>query len=140
VGGMWQVAGSRWRVAEIMTSVNIIVSITSLMPPQRRNLTMPHNHGVDNRSLSVCWNGRKLDLGESRSPTQIFQRKLVLASHGYWALVCAITLGLMVMIGMVMIAMVMMAMMIAMVVMVIMLVMVIIVPEAHKQLSSLRQH
>jgi len=30
-----------------------------------------------------------LDLGESRSPTQIFQRNLLLASRRLWAYVCA---------------------------------------------------
>jgi len=49
---------------------------------------MPHDHGVDNCSLRFCRNGRQLDLGESRSPTQIFQRNLLLASHGLWAYVC----------------------------------------------------
>jgi hypothetical protein len=30
-----------------------------------------------------------LDLGESRSPTQIFQRNLLRVSHPLWAYVCA---------------------------------------------------
>jgi len=30
-----------------------------------------------------------LDLGESRSPTQIFQRNLLRVSHRLWAYVCA---------------------------------------------------
>ena len=30
-----------------------------------------------------------MDLGESRSPTQIFQRNLLLASRRLWAYVCA---------------------------------------------------
>jgi hypothetical protein len=51
-----------------------------------------------------------LDLGESRSPTQIFQWNLLLASHRFWAYVCAFGPGLMVMMVMVMMAMVMMAM------------------------------
>jgi len=50
---------------------------------------MPHDHGVDNCSLRFCRNGRQLDLGESRSPTQIFQRNLLLASHRLWAYVYA---------------------------------------------------
>jgi hypothetical protein len=89
---------------------------------------MPHDHGVDNCSLRFCRNGRQLDLGESRSPTQIFQRNLLLASHGLWAYVCAFGPGLMVMMAMVMMAMVMAAM-----------VMVIIVPEALRQVGWLRQ-
>jgi hypothetical protein len=54
-----------------------------------------------------------LDLGESRSPTQIFQRNLLLASHGLWAYVRAFGQGLVVMMAMVMVS-----------------VMVITVPEA----------
>jgi hypothetical protein len=50
---------------------------------------MPYGHGVDNCSLSFCRKGRQLDLGESRSPTQIFQRNLLLASYQLWAYVCA---------------------------------------------------
>jgi hypothetical protein len=50
---------------------------------------MPHSHGVDNCSLRFCRKGRQLDLGESRSPTQIFQRNLMLASPRLWAYVCA---------------------------------------------------
>jgi len=38
---------------------------------------MPHGHGVDNCSLRFCREGRQLDLGESRSPSQIFQRNLL---------------------------------------------------------------
>jgi len=90
---------------------------------------MPHDHGVDNCSLRFCRNGRQLDLGESRSPTQIFQRNLLLASHGLWAYVCAFGPGLMVMMAMVMTAMVM----------VMVSVMVIIVPEALRQVGWLRQ-
>jgi len=125
--GMWQVAGSGWRAAEIMTSVYIIVWILSLARPPRRNLTMPHEHGVDNCSLRFSRNGRQLDLGESRSPTQIFQRNLLLASHGLWAYVCAFGPGLMVMMEMIMTAMVMVS------------VMVIIVPEALRPVGWLRQ-
>jgi len=93
---------------------------------------MPHDHGVDNCSLRFCRKGRQLDLGESRSPTQIFQRNLQLASHGLWAYVCAFGPGLMVMMAMVMMAMVMMAM-------VMVSAMVIIVPEALRPVSWLRQ-
>jgi hypothetical protein len=42
-----------------------------------------------------------LDLGESKSPTQIFQRNLLLASHGLWAYVCPFRPELMVMMTMV---------------------------------------
>ena len=88
---------------------------------------MSHDHGVGNCSLRLCRNGRQLDLGESRSPTQIFQRKLLLASHGLWAYGCAFETGLMVMMAMVMTAMVMVS------------VMVIIVPEALRQIGWLHQ-
>ena len=83
---------------------------------------MPHGHGVDHCSLRFCRNGKQLDLGESRSPTQIFQQNLLLAPHGSWAYVCAFGLGLMVMTAMVMVS-----------------VMVIIVPEALRQVGWLRQ-
>jgi hypothetical protein len=69
-----------------------------------------------------------LDLGESRSPSQIFQRNLLLASHGLVAYVCALAPGLMVMMATVMLAMVITAMVI-----------VIIVPEALRQVGWLRQ-
>jgi hypothetical protein len=91
-----------------------------LARPPRRDLTMPHGHDVDNCSLRFCRKGRQLDLGESRSPTQIFQRNLLPASHRLWAYVCAFGPGLMVMMAKVMMAMVMVS------------VMVIIVPEALK--------
>jgi len=63
---------------------------------------MPHGHGVDNCSLRFCRKGRQLDIGESRSPTQIFQRNLLLASHRLWAYECAFGPGLMVMIALAM--------------------------------------
>jgi len=68
-----------------------------------------------------------LDLGESRSPTQIFQRNPLLASQGLWAYVYAFGPGLMVMMAMVMMVMVMVS------------VMVNIVPEALRQVGWLRQ-
>jgi len=126
-----------------MMSVYIIVSIVSLACTPRRNLPMPHDHGVENCSLRSSRNGRQLDLGDSRSPTQIVQPNLLLASHGLWAYVCAFGPGLMVMMAMVMMAMVMMAMAMiamAMTAMVMVSVMVIIVPEALRQVGWLRQH
>jgi len=50
---------------------------------------MPHGHGVDNCSLRFYKKGRQLDLRESRSPTQIFQWNLLLASHRLLVYVCA---------------------------------------------------
>ena len=101
-GGGLRVAGGGWSmVAEIMTSVNIIVSTLSLAQPPWRDLTMPHGLGVYNCSLRLCWKGRQLDLGESRSPTQIFQHYLRPASHWLWAKLCAFGPGLMVMMVMV---------------------------------------
>jgi len=49
---------------------------------------MPDGHSVDNCSLRFYRKGRQLDLGESRSPTQIFLRNLLLASHRLWAYMC----------------------------------------------------
>jgi len=89
---------------------------------------MPHGHGVDNCSLRFCRKGRQFDLGVSRSPTQIFQRNLVRASHQFWAYVCAFGLGLMEM----------MAMAMAMA-MVLVIVIVIIVSEVLRQVGWLRQ-
>ena len=103
---------------------------------------MPHDHGVDNCSVRFCRNGTQLDVGESRSPTQMFQQNLLLASHGLWAYVSAFGPELIVMMAMVMMATVMMAMvMMAMVMtaMVMVSVMVIIVPEALRQVGWLRQ-
>jgi hypothetical protein len=51
---------------------------------------MPHVHGVDNCSLRLCKKGRQLDLGESRSPTEIFQWNLLLGSHRLWAYAYAV--------------------------------------------------
>ena len=89
---------------------------------------MPHGHGVDNCSLRYCRKGRRLDLGENRSPTQIFRRNLLPASHQLSESVCTFGPGLMVMVVMVMMVMVMV------------LVMVIIVPEALRQVGWLRQY
>jgi len=90
-GGRWRVVGGGWRVAaaEIMTLVDIIVWTLFIMWPLRRDLMMPHGHGVDNCSLRFYKNGRQLDHGESRSPTQIFQWNLLLSSHWQWVYVCA---------------------------------------------------
>jgi len=98
---------------------------------------MPQCHGVDNCSLRFCRKGGQLDLGESRSPTQMFQQNLLPASHRLSAYVCSFGPGLMVMMAVVMMAMVMMTM--VMMVMVMVSVMVIIVPEALRQVGSLRQ-
>jgi hypothetical protein len=68
-----------------------------------------------------------LDLGESRSPTQIFQQNLLPTSHRLWAYVRAFSLRLMVMMVMVM-AMMMIAM-------VMVLVMVITVLEVLRQVG-----
>jgi hypothetical protein len=89
---------------------------------------MPHGHGVDNCSLRFCRNGRQFELGESRSPTQIFQRNLLPASHRLRAYVCAFSLGLMVMMA----AAMAMAMTMAIVMV---LVIVIIVPEVLRQVG-----
>jgi len=94
---------------------------------------MPHGHGIDNCSLRFCRNDRQLDLGESRSATQIFQRNLLPASHRLWAYVCAFGPELMVMMAKVMMVKVMMAMvMVSVKVSVMVSVMVVIVPEALK--------
>jgi len=130
-GGVWRavfggqrVAG-RWRcmLAQIMTLVDIIVRTLCLAIPPRQDLKMPHTHGVEICSLRFRRKGRQLDLGESRSPTQIFQWHLVPASHRLWAYVCTFGLGLMGMIAMVM-----------------MLAIAIIVLEVLIQVGWLRQH
>ena len=88
---------------------------------------MPHGHGVDNCSLRFRRKGRQFELGESRSPIQIFQKNLQPTSHRLWAYVCEFSLGLMVIMAMVM-AMMMIAM-------VMVLVMVITVLEALRQVG-----
>jgi hypothetical protein len=50
---------------------------------------MPYSHGVDNYSQRFYKKGRQWNLGESISPTQIFQWNLLLASHQLWVYVCA---------------------------------------------------
>ena len=77
---------------------------------------MSQSHGIDNCSIQLCMKGRSLDLGESRSLTQIVQRNLLPASHRLWVYVYGFSPGLMVMM-----------------VMVIVFVMVIIVPETLRQ-------
>jgi len=91
---------------------------------------MPHGHGVDNCSLRFRMKGRQLDIGESRSPTQILQQNLLPASHRLWAYVCTFSLGLMVIMAMVMAMMIAMAMV---------LVLVITVLEAFRLAGWLRQ-
>jgi len=89
---------------------------------------MPHGHRVDNCIFRFCRNGRQFEQGESRSPTQMFQKNLMAASHRLRAYVCAFSLGLMVIMAPAM-AMAM-AMGIVMV-----LVIVIIVPEVLRQVG-----
>ena len=103
---------------------------------------MPHGHGVDNCSLRFRRKGRQFELGESRSPTQIVQRNLVLASHRLWAYVCAFALELMEMVAMAMAMAMAMALAMAMAMamaMVLVLVIIIIVPEVLRQVGWLRQ-
>jgi hypothetical protein len=59
---------------------------------------MSHGHGVDNCSLRSCKNGKQLNLTDSRSPTQIFQRNLQPTSHRFSVYVCAFGPGLNVMV------------------------------------------
>jgi len=103
---------------------------------------MRHGYEVDHYILRYCRNGRQLDLGESRSLTLIVLLKLLPASHGLLAYVCASGPGLMVMTVMVIFAIVIMGtVMIAMVTiaMVTVLVMVIILTEVLRQVGVLRQ-
>jgi hypothetical protein len=128
VGGGWQVAGGgRCMVAEIMTSVDIIVCTLSLALPPRRDLTMPHGYVVDNCSLRFCRNGGLLDLAESRSLTRIVQQDLLPTSHRLWACVYVFSSGLLVIMVMVILAMVMV------------LLAVTIVPEVLRLADWLRQ-
>jgi len=95
-GGGWPVADGAWRiVAEIMTSVDIIVWTLSSAHPPWQDLTIPHGHGVESCSLRLHRKGRQFELGESRAPTQIFQRNLLPNSHRLWASVCTFSLRLM---------------------------------------------
>jgi len=79
----------RLAAAEIMTSIDIIVWTTLLARPPWEELTIPHGNGVENCSMRFCRKGRQLDLGESRSPTQIFQWNQLLTSHWLWVYVYA---------------------------------------------------
>jgi len=129
VGDEWRVAGGRRHIlAEVKTLVDIIVWTLSWARPLWQDLRMPQTHGVDIFRLRFRRKGRQLDLRESRSLTQIFQRDLVPASHRLWVYVCAFGPGLM---GM-------MAMVIAMA-LVMVLAIVIIVPEVLIQVGWLRQ-
>jgi hypothetical protein len=56
---------------------------------------MPPGHGVEHCSLRFYRKGRQLDIGESSTPTQIFQQNLLPESHQLWAFVCSFTPGLM---------------------------------------------
>jgi len=76
--GMWSVAdGGQHMVAELMTLVDIMVWTLYLVCPPWQDLTMPNGHGVDNCSVRFHRNGSQFKLGESRSPTQIFQQNLL---------------------------------------------------------------
>jgi len=97
---------------------------------------MPHeSHGIANCSHRFRRKGRQLQFGESRSPTQIVQWKLVPTSHRLWAYVCRIGLGLIEIFAMVMAMATVMAM-----AMVLVIVIMIIVPEVLRQVGSLHQH
>jgi len=112
--GIWSAAIGRWQVvcgiccvpggmqhmvAEIITSVDIIVWILSLVQPPQQDLTLPNHHGVDMCSNGYCRNGRWLVLGVNRSPTQIFQQNLLNGSRWFLAAMCAFGPGVMVMIA-----------------------------------------
>jgi len=94
---------------------------------------MPQGHGVDNCSLRFCRNGRQVDLGESRSPTQFSQRNLQPVSRRFWAYVYAFGPGLMVM--MVMVVVIVMVLVLVMVMVTVM----VMVPKALSQVGWLRQ-
>jgi hypothetical protein len=70
----YRVAFSGWRAPEIMTSIEIIVFISSLACPPRRNLTMPHDDFHDDCSVRLGRNRRQLDLRDRRSQIQIVQQ------------------------------------------------------------------
>ena len=117
-GGTWHVLCGRWRAendGRIMTSVDIIVSSLSSARPPWEVLTMPHGHGVDNWSLRIPKKGRQFELGESRSPIQIFQLNLFPASHWLFSYLCASGLRLMEMMVMAMPMAMAMAILMAMV-------------------------
>jgi hypothetical protein len=102
-------------VAEIVTSVDILIWTLSSAPPPQQDLTMPYGHGVDNCSFRYCRKGRQLDLRKSRSPTQFSQWNLQPASRRFWAYVCAFGPGLLAMMMMVMVMVMMMVMVTVMV-------------------------
>jgi len=133
MGGGWRIAGSRWHiVAECMMSADIIVWILHLVQPPWQDFMMPHGHSFYNCSLQFRRKGRQFELGESWSPTQIFQQNLLLPSHQSGVYVCAFGLRL--------VEMVMMAMAMAItMVMVLVLVIVIIVSEVLRQVGWPRQ-
>jgi len=135
VGGMWQVVCGTWWAAYdgwIMTSVDIIVWTLSSARPPWQDPTIPLCCGVDNRSIRFRSKGRQLELGESRSPIEIFQRNLVPAPNWLWPYVRSFGLGLMEMMAMAMANA--KAMALAMV-----LVILIIVPEVLIQVGWLHQ-
>ena len=76
-------------VGEFMASADIIVWILFFAQPLRRDLMMPHGHGVENCSFRFCKNARQLDLGESRSLIQIVNWNQQHDSHWLWVYVCA---------------------------------------------------
>jgi len=111
---------------------------------------MPYGHGDYNCRLRFCRKGTQLDIGETRSQTQIRQQHLLLAFHQLYEHALTFCLRLMIMMAMVMLAMVMLAMVImlmlikvrelmAIVMMAIVMVSVIftIVPEALRQVDWL---
>ena len=136
-GGMWHLAGGGSRVAGGRNhAVYIIVWTLSLAHPPWQDLTMPHGHGVENCKVIFCSKGRQFKLGESRSPTQVFQRNRLPASHRLWAYVCTFGLGLMELMARAMAMAIAIAMAMAIVMV---LVIVIIVQEVLRQVGWLHQ-
>jgi len=101
--GVWCVAGSGWHIlTEIIISVDKVVRYFSLVCPPRHNFMMADGHGVENCSLRFCKKGEQLDLGKSKSRTQLSLWKLEQLSPQFWY-VWAFDLGLKVMMAMVMV-------------------------------------
>jgi hypothetical protein len=108
--GRWHIVGSVWcavcgawcvvdggqhMVAELMMLVDIMVWTWPFAHPLWQVLTIPYGHHVENCSHRIHSSGRQFELGESRYPTQIFNRNLLPACYQLWAYVRAFSLGLM---------------------------------------------
>jgi len=78
--GVWWMAGDGWWVAYRGSNHDASRNYSlnhGLAQPLQQDLMMPHNHGLYNCSRRFCKEGRRLDLGESRSPVEVLQWNLL---------------------------------------------------------------